>query len=168
MKKLSYTEMERLHDKGIDPRLEPQINLSILFSVTEEAFSGKLTEKEAFHKIRYALPDMTTKAFTEAYYGHFSDSYHQYILNRWGSWVGIRLPKNVLEVVMFDDIEDWEEIFCSESSIECMVNGAISHRSCMETMARYNMRVAELEREIIRKEAVNDFIREFNKQETGN
>lgn len=163
MKKLSYTEMERLHDKGIDPRLEPQINLSILCTVIEEAFTGKLTEKEAFDKIRYALPDMTTKAFTEAYYGHFSDSYHDYILNKWGSWVGIRLPKSVLEVVMFDQIESWEDVFCSESSIECMVNGAISHRSCMNTMIKHNMRVAELEQEILRKEAVNAFIREFNK-----
>ena len=163
MKKLSYTEMERLHDKGIDPRLEPQINLSILFTVIEEAFTGKLTEKEAFDKIRYALPDMTTKAFTEAYYGHFSDSYHEYILDRWGSWVGIRLPKSVLEVVMFDQIESWEDVFCSESSIECMVNGAISHRSCMNTMIKHNIRVTELEQEILRKGAVNAFIREFNK-----
>lgn len=146
-------KLEQLYEQGTNEKLLNVIDFSSLFELMLLISKGKHTVKEAT-KILKRDWNLSKNDFNIFFYGKFPSWLHEYMIERWSEYIGKGLDKEFFTLILEQEIDEWEDVFCNESSFYYLLSGmgelhnqALAHRRYEAMIDELENKLSELERE---------------------
>lgn len=117
------SKKELLYEQGIDLTLVSKLpSVEILFNQMASILKGDTTVKTLTKDFKLST-GIVGKEFDILYYGKFPEWLHEYVIEEWCRFIGSKLDKSVLKIIVELGISEWESYFCSETSLELLYRG---------------------------------------------
>lgn len=140
-------KLELLYEQGINERLLNVVDFSKLFELMLLISKGKHTVKEVT-KILKEDWNLSKKDFDIFFYGKFPSWLHEYMIERWSEYVGKGLDKELFTLILEQEIDEWDDVFCNESSFYYLLSGMEDIHSQALAHRRYEVMIGELENKL--------------------
>lgn len=141
-------KLELLYEQGINERLLNFVDFSKVFELMLLISKGKHTVKEVT-KILKEDWNLSKKDFDIFFYGKFPSWFHEYIIERWSEYVGKGLDKELFTLILEQEIDEWEDVFCNESSFYYLLSGMEDMHSQALAHRQYEAIINEMENKLI-------------------
>lgn len=136
-----------LYEQGTNEKLFGMVSFNQLFEQMLLISKGETTVKEAT-KLLKAEWQLAKKDFDIFFYGKFPTWWHEYLVERWSGYIGKMLDKGILTMILEQEITDWDDVFCNQTSFYYMLSAMEDMHNQKLKEEQLNARIEVLERQI--------------------
>jgi hypothetical protein len=138
---------EMLYEQGTNEKLFGIVSFNQLFEQMLLISKGETTVKVAT-KFLKAEWQLAKKDFDILFYGKFPTWWHEYLVERWSGYIGKMLDKGILTMILEQEITDWDDVFCNQTSFYYMLSAMEDMHNQKLREEQLNARIEVLERQI--------------------
>lgn len=146
--------LELIYEQGTNIKILGIVNFSKLFELMLLISKGEATVKEVTKTLKGDW-NLSKKDFDIFFYGKFPSWLHEYLIERWSEYIGKALDREFLTLILEQEICEWEEVFCNETSFYYMLTGMEYLRTQALAYKKYNSMITEMESQLAELEYSN-------------
>lgn len=139
--------LQLLYEQGTNEKLFGIVSFNQLFEQMLLISKGATTVKEATKALKEEW-NLAKKDFDIFFYGKFPNWWHEYLIERWGGYVGETLDRDLLTMILEQNINEWDAVFCNETSFYHLLSGMDGMHQNKLMVEKCNAMIYALEKQI--------------------